>query len=53
MSVHRTIGPLVILHTEIEGEHSHFNNDKATKVWGLKSAKIAGKRMILIKPMFL
>ena len=28
-----------------------FNNDKTMKVWGLKNAKIAGKRIILIKPM--
>ena len=44
---------MFILQIEIVGERSHFNNDKAAKVRGLESAKIAGKRMILIQPMFL
>ena len=43
------ISPLFILHIELVRERPQFNNDKETKVWGLKSAKIAGKRMILDK----
>ena len=31
---------------KIEIERSLFNNDKTMKVWGLKNAKIAGKRII-------
>ena len=47
------ISSLFNLDINIERDRSHFNNDKATKVWCLKSAKIAGKRMILMKPMIL
>ena len=43
--------PLFILNMKIVGEGSHFNNDMLMKVQGLESAKIAGKRIILIKLM--
>ena len=45
------IFPLFIPRIKLEVERSIFNNDKTMKVWGLKNAKIAGKRIILIKPM--
>ena len=43
------MSPLFILHITIVGERSHFNNSNATNVWGLISAKIAGKHIILIQ----
>ena len=45
------IVPMFIPRIKLEIERSLFNNDKKMKVWGLKNAKIAGKRIILIKPM--
>ena len=42
---------MLIRRIKLEIERSLFNNDKTMKVWGLKNAKIAGKRIILIKPM--
>ena len=44
------IFPLFIPRIELEVERSLSNNDKTMKVCGLKNAKIAGKRIILIKP---
>ena len=41
-------------HIKLEIERSFYNNDKTMKVGGgggLKNAKIAGKRIILIKPV--
>ena len=43
--------PYVYSTQRLEIERSLFNNDKTMEVWGLKNAKIAGKRIILIKPM--
>ena len=45
------IVPMFIPRIKLEIERSLFNNDKTVKVWGLKNAKIAGKRIILIKPL--
>ena len=42
------ISPLFILNIKMIGEGSHFNNYMVTKVLGLESAKISGKRIILI-----
>ena len=41
---------MFILNIKIVREGSHFNNDIVMKVKGLESAKIAVKRIILIKP---
>ena len=43
------IVPMFIPRIKLEIERSLFNNDKTMKVWGLKNAKIAGKRITLIK----
>ena len=43
---------LFILNIKIEGKGSYFKKDMVTKVYCLESAKIAGKRVILIKPIF-
>ena len=44
------IFPLFTPRIKLEVERSLFNNDKTMKVWGLKNAKIAGRRNILIIP---